>query len=1789
MVLPAVTMAHADEAYTAAGQEVTIENETIVDKTSVLINGATGTTLSGTNILNSGEVIIGQASVDAPGSGATTLQNSSIDTNGNVTVGGSDITVADGSDVESDGGNITMQAERLTVGTAGEIVPEDSLVANNITLNVSGESKIQGAAMVMAKNGQLSILGGTTATNTITGEHTLVGASGALSVNGGMNNITAKASLEGGTGVEVIAGVINTVDAAQVKSLSGAVHLQAQSNLIHAGSLLQAATGVSIYAINLTGANGNLIEGTTIKTESGGIKVGGLINWVEDGSQLMANSGNIEITGLLANLVTGVTEEGNLTIYLTANNGNVKISGGQSAENLVEAVEITAKGTDGFIQIEGKASGVFSGSLLTADTGITLVAHGSDADDGNFIANSVLQSGAGQVNITAANINKVDYASFSARTGISIVSNGEEINDGNSVYYSTLKTTTGDIALTAQSINYVQDTDMTAEAGRVLISGDSNLLWGGSEITAQTGILLDSNGVDDSHGNAVDGSKLTTATGDISLQASLSNVVSGGAQLLAQSGNVILVTDSDVGYANIVTGPGTAITAQNGYLLLDGGQMETADNFIESATLKATGTDESILTGNTDFVTGSITIRGKANSIGEETQLLAEQGVLISSGGTAADDGNVVYTSLVEASKGGDVQIVATGLNYLMDADIKAAAGKVNVTGALNMLINGSALEGATGVSVVSDGLVIGNGNLVDASRLLATSGDVLIGARLSNQVSNGAEIKAQTGSVTISGSIANIVSGATTTITAGNGALNFQGASTAENHVEDATLQAFGSNGSINMEGVGNGIYNSALLQADAGVSLIAHGQADDDGNLIDTSAVHALAGDVTIEAYGVNMVRVGQVTAEAGKLVMSGESNIIREGSTVEVAEGVFLTATGTAAQDSNTISGSTVTTSANDIILLSDIYNVVGNAALQSEAGSIKLQAVDADTAVTNNIVMAQKELTTTLTANQNILIEGTNYINGADFGSVRLETLQGNIDIKGSNTITNASLLSSGAEGDVTIMTGEGNKTTVIEDSVIAGETVTIMGDTTARGDEDLALVTGNNLSITSRGEDAGAGLILNNVLIKDTQKEASNIIAKGDGDIVVLNRVDVQNGALTIEHAAASDGRIVVDAGNVLNLRSEAVLNGRLSGTGDINKSCGDALLLDADHTEFAGSIYVNGALGGASGSGVDGNNAGSWVEISGAGVGAGASLVLKNTDLVLSATETCIGTLDTTQDDESNDMDTADTLLSTGSYTQDDNARAAFSTIGSVVEVNKGSVGDVVHATDMKLSDATLIKLDAAVNGAEVVADTIKASGTINAAAATGLNNTSTAAAPATARVYINHADTAAAANAAEGARTTIMTGSMASAINEDVLYDVAKSENGTHQRVLQERNVHLENKADGVDMVFSKNYRSVEKTTQMSIAAAALKAVADTLDHTEGALATSGNRLHQLVDAFDYTRDEGAVKRGIMSVAGTGNTLPRLMQFDTSRHHLDNLRSHLSMPECHYESKGAFIRTSHVWMAYTGAYDSLDGDSYMGDYSRTAHGALFGVDRTLNCNLRMGLSLGYESSIGRADSTRVDADTFFADVYATGVTGRYKHRASIGLATGSYDTKRGVMVEAGYHTFAGQGAGETDGLTLNMGYEICTDYQPDSRSTLSPYVAFNLSLHRLDTLTEGGLGEAGLVSAYDNEWQADAALGLNYRREFAALRNQAAAQFYANAAMRVELANDRATALNRFRGDSAAWGGAGMERSPLHFELGAGVKVPLTPSWTGSAGAAIDFGPDRSSFSINFGAIYGF
>lgn len=1339
--------------------------------------------------------------------------------------------------------------------------------------------------------------------------------------------------------------------------------------------------------------------------------------------------------------------------------------------------------------------------------------------------------------------------------------NGTEIGSG------VMFTTTGDESDVSITTNGVAQTNLIA--GTVASAGEVSVFGSTNQVLEQSGKASI---------HAADGISVT-ATKENSTQ---------NAELKSQNGPLTLtvqVSEGDEGYNMIYSS--SLEVAGEGNVEISGG-----DAYLRSASVAARQNDVSISGGHV-FVgrsfsddrnssldaAGKIDVAGATVSIKDSTSIDSVDGnvsITASGSDTAASDGTTSALSVKGgnvSSQSGDVKVAAENGTAAL-ADTLVEGKNITTSGKTGTELKDTTVDGSDVVKVASEATTQVQESIIRGANTTVSGEETNIAL---------SEVSADE-TVTITGTTtAQVINSELSgdAVNLNGGALTLQDATSVKAKADDGDITVAASSLTIGKQG-GTAPVDSMTAKKNVDITVT------DSSTIQGAAQVVAETGAVAINGgtSATNLISGTGTTVEAvgtdGMVDMDGKSNTIAAAATVTAAAGVEMDAS-----VSNRIEGGAkLTATSGNVTMTAATQNTVADATVTADNGSIAMGGAAGSTETVQNEVTAAAGKSTTLTAEQDVTISGKNSITG----SASIQAWNGDISIHGNNEIQHAGIT---AAGGVSVSTGTGDKTTQVADTDISGRMVTIAGDTADdRSDANLAVVTGAKTRITSRGEDDGAGITLNNVSVVDTVKGAANIKAENGDHIDIRNRVDVFNGTLTIQSSDSYDsgaGRIVVDGSNVLNMKADSSLEGRLSGAGSINKSGGDELLLDRDHRDFSGTIYANGAGGGPEGSVAEADNAGSWIQVTGAGVGAGAKMVLKNTDLIIATGETQIGTLDTTQDATANNAATGGTLYGENLYTSDERTRADFKTIGSVIEVNKGSTGDVVHATDMKLSDATLLKLDVAVNNdGSVISDRIAATGTVNAAAATGLNSTSTATAPSTARVFAN-LDAAAAASAAEGARTTILTGTLAEPINEDVLYEMKKAANGTFQRTLQNRNMHLENKDGRVDLVFSKNYRSAAKTAPMQKVAEAIRQYSDAFHHSEGWLAASDDRMAKLVDAFDYTRSEAAAQRGLQSLLGTSTVLPQLMLFDSSRHHLNQLRKQMEMPVSPRTGKGAPTRKSNAWLAYTGAYDSLNRDANMGDYTRSAHGAMMGVDTALTCKLRAGLSLGYETASGEADSAKVDADSIFVDAYATAYTGHIKHRASIGLALTSFDSRRGVEVEAGYHSFHGSARSDTDALTLNFGYEISSDYKLSERSWLTRYAAINLAWHNLDNMKESGLGEIGLVSEYDSEWQAGVAVGLAYNREFAAVKYEAPAVFSVHAAVHFELLADKATATNRFSGTDGGWKAHSMDREQLYLELGVGVMVPLSPAWTATAGAAVEVGTDRSAFSGNVGVRYAF
>ncbi len=449
------------------------------------------------------------------------------------------------------------------------------------------------------------------------------------------------------------------------------------------------------------------------------------------------------------------------------------------------------------------------------------------------------------------------------------------------------------------------------------------------------------------------------------------------------------------------------------------------------------------------------------------------------------------------------------------------------------------------------------------------------------------------------------------------------------------------------------------------------------------------------------------------------------------------------------------------------------------------------------------------------------------------------------------------------------------------------------------------------------------------------------------------------------------------------------------------------------------------------------------------------------------------------------------------------------------------------------------------------------------------------------------------------------------SGYNEDVMYEIDEQ---TGLRKLQSMNAWVRTTDDGAEFVFSQNYRSAEgKTAIQQEVSEVLQQVSPLYGQGDGERKASDSRFVNMLDAFDHTRSAAAAKRGLTSVSGVSTTIAQHAVMDGSRHHMDTLRRWISLPECPVktvaapapvtvEANGKAPRTvaaapakedprSSVWATYTGGYDMVDDPAHeMGGYTRSSQGALLGYSRSLNCNMLLGLALGYENSISRSDSTRHDADSGYLDVYGAARTGRYNHRFSAGVGFHCFDAKRGVYVEAPGHSFSGTGTSEFDARSLNLGYELSTDVALSERSFLSPFFALNYAHHSFDTVTESGLGDAGLITELESINQLEAAFGARYAYSFNLVKNQAPATFTASAELKAEFADHAPNAWSRFAGHhELGFRTESLERSPLYGEIGAGLKVPFTTQWTGSASASYEFGSDRNAINVGAGVNYSF
>ena len=955
-------------------------------------------------------------------------------------------------------------------------------------------------------------------------------------------------------------------------------------------------------------------------------------------------------------------------------------------------------------------------------------------------------------------------------------------------------------------------------------------------------------------------------------------------------------------------------------------------------------------------------------------------------------------------------------------------------------------------------------------------------------------------------------------------------------------------------------------------------------------TESVLTVEGDVTsestIEVTDSKLTVTGDVAADSAievadsTLAVEGD---VTSGSTIETTDSK-LTVTGDVAADE------TITVNGGKLIAEGTVYapeEVTVNAA------TLQAQTIEAETLVVNDDskVKVEDTIMADIAGNGGTITStgtdgyGLTIIGNVESTGVAIRTPQGGNIVIGDVTDTIPGVGSiTGKQNQLTVK-GDGN-IAVLEDITGAENTLKVTGD----GSILVAgAIVGDDNTLTTKGEgDIHIGSII---------ASSGNTLTAANGDITI-DKLAEENTKLTVtskkggvtvtddsismltDSAITAKEDITIGDAEKDSLLHLALVDGTTvtSSEGDITlnqniAAAGEGTAIEATEGKVTFTTFGNALSKGAT------VTAGDTIELAeGSRLVLGAKTAdalqgkLSGTgrisagedDLNLSYDDTAFnGRIDMSGEHTLTISDKgvgADTfiMLNEGADLNETSTGASLGYVGahegSEVSINAGTIDGTTTASALGMAENSTLHIDASATAADCITVT------------KGISMTHDRTVHVTAQKSLE---------SVEGdVRHTIIKladGAVNEGVSEEVKYDLVDG-----QRTLQGKNMALVNAGDHVDLVISTNFRGTEnaKPNQKAVNGT-LKALSAEVNHNPGVLAEADSDLAHILDALDNTRSEGATLGALQHLSAAGNLVVTNMMMDTTRNHLGTLRTHMGLPTCKDTVKGG-----NAWAAYTGGHDFIGGDEYTGDYTRTHQGVIIGTDYSVNCNASLGLSLGYGRSIGHMDRTRAQADTMFADLYATVKKGALTHRFSAGVAMHDIDVKRHVQIDAAAHSYTGNSTGSMDAISWNLGYELSYDVKLGTASTLTPFATVDVAIHQMDTLREKGQGDASVVTDYDEPVQVDVALGAAYTRTFATT----SAALTVSAAIHGELSETRPEADNHFVGGGRTWKTQSTERQPIYGELGASVVLPVSTSASLIGGGNFEFSKERISVGGNIG-----
>lgn len=350
-----------------------------------------------------------------------------------------------------------------------------------------------------------------------------------------------------------------------------------------------------------------------------------------------------------------------------------------------------------------------------------------------------------------------------------------------------------------------------------------------------------------------------------------------------------------------------------------------------------------------------------------------------------------------------------------------------------------------------------------------------------------------------------------------------------------------------------------------------------------------------------------------------------------------------------------------------------------------------------------------------------------------------------------------------------------------------------------------------------------------------------------------------------------------------------------------------------------------------------------------------------------------------------------------------------------------------------------------------------------------------------------------------------------------------------------------------------------------------------------------SGTELGRFLEALRSPGSGDASRDILRTLSGTGLSGIQKVLASDSTQHLQTLRSTLrSMREGHpvYREKEMSLGSGSVSAAVTGGTGHVNGNPDTGNYTRNNIGFILTGLSPLDEHWSFGCSFAYSVSDAQCAGVSIDTDAYYSDFAIVYNCGRLHQIATIGAGLYSFDTTRSLSFPGSPGSTA---LGSTSATAVTFSYEISYELikSRDGRHSLSPVAMAEATFAQFKDMFEGGAGNAGLHSSWDNVQCVTAGTGFRYTYRFELARQPGF--FSLDALTLATSGDDTMTVSNQFLGGSSSFEIWGPKAGGSALRLNAAGYIPLNESWGLIGNVSAEFRSHQSCVSGAAGAVFSF